>query len=58
MLTDGISVRVVQEFGGWTSLRMLERNTHPTGAEKRPHLHAKDGAESRALGGVSSGPLP
>ncbi len=35
MLADGISVRVVQEIGGWTSLRMLERYTHPTDAEKR-----------------------
>ena len=25
MLADGISVRVVQEIGGWRSLRMLER---------------------------------
>ena len=35
MLADGISVRVVQEIGGWTSLRMLERYTHPTDAETR-----------------------
>ena len=34
MLAAGISVRVVQEIGGWTSLRMLERYTHPTDAEK------------------------
>ena len=34
MLAEGISVRVVQEIGGWTSLRMLERYTHPTDAEK------------------------
>ena len=35
MLADGISVRVVQEIGGWRSLRMLERYTHPTDAETR-----------------------
>ena len=35
MLADGISVRVVQEIGGWTSLRMLERYTHPTDGETR-----------------------
>ena len=34
MLAAGISVRVVQEIGGWTSLRMLERYTHLTDAEK------------------------
>jgi len=34
MLAGGISVRVVQEIGGWSSLRMLERYTHPTDAEK------------------------
>ena len=34
MLAEGISVRVVQEIGGWTSLRMLERYTHQTDAEK------------------------
>ena len=35
MLAGGVSVRAVQEIGGWTSLRMLERYTHPTDAEKR-----------------------
>ena len=35
MLADGISVRGVQEIGGWRSLRMLERYTHPTDAETR-----------------------
>ena len=29
-----MGVRVVQEIGGWNSLRMLERYTHPTDAEK------------------------
>ena len=32
--TYGTSVRVVQEIWGWTSLRMLERYTHPTDAGK------------------------
>jgi integrase len=33
MVAAGISLRVVQEIGGWTSLRMLERYAHPTGAK-------------------------
>src|ERR1051325_10779725 len=33
MVAAGISLRVVQEIGGWTSLRMLERYAHPTGDE-------------------------
>jgi hypothetical protein len=28
-----VSLRVVQEIGGWTSLRMLERYAHPTDGE-------------------------
>jgi hypothetical protein len=32
----GISLRVVQEIGGWTSLRMLERYAHPTDIEMQP----------------------
>jgi integrase len=35
MLAAGISIRTVQEIGGWTSLRMLERYTHPTEDEKQ-----------------------
>ena len=35
MLASGASLRAVQEIGGWTSLRMLERYAHPTDAEKR-----------------------
>jgi len=27
---QGIVVRVVKEIGGWASLRLLERYTHPT----------------------------
>ena len=33
MVAAGVSLRVVQEIGGWTSLRMLERYAHPTGKE-------------------------
>ncbi len=33
MVAVGVSLCVVQEIGGWTSLRMLERYTHPTGEE-------------------------
>ncbi len=33
MVAAGVSLRVVQEIGGWTSLRMLERYAHPTGEE-------------------------
>ncbi len=35
MLASGASLRAVQESGGWTSLRMLERYAHPSDAEKR-----------------------
>ena len=35
MLGEGVLVRVVQEIGGWASLRMLERSTHPTDEEVR-----------------------
>ena len=35
MLARGASVRAVQELGGWTSMRMLERYAHPTDVEKR-----------------------
>ena len=33
MVAAGVSLRVVQEIGGWTSLRMLERYAHPSGEE-------------------------
>ena len=33
MVAAGVSLRVVQEIDGWTSLRMLERYAHPTGEE-------------------------
>ncbi len=33
MVAAGISVRVVQDIGGWSTLRMLERYAHPSGAE-------------------------
>ena len=33
MVAAGISLRVVQDIGGWSTLRMLERYAHPTGAE-------------------------
>ena len=35
MVASGASLRAVQEIGGWTSLRMLERYAHPSDAEKR-----------------------
>jgi len=35
MVAAGISLRVVQDIGGWSSLRMLERYAHPSGAEMR-----------------------
>ena len=35
MVAAGVSLRVVQEIGGWTSLRMLERYAHPSDTEKR-----------------------
>lgn len=33
MLAAGHSARAVQEIGGWSSLKTLQRYTHPTGAE-------------------------
>ena len=33
MVGAGISLRVVQDIGGWSTLRMLERYAHPSGAE-------------------------
>jgi integrase len=33
MVAAGISPRVVQDIGGWSTLRMLERYVHPSGAE-------------------------
>ena len=32
MVAAGISLRVVQDIGGWSTLRMLERYAHPSGA--------------------------
>jgi integrase-like protein len=34
MVAAGISLRVVQVIGAWSTLRMLERYAHPSGAEK------------------------
>jgi hypothetical protein len=33
MVPAGISLRVVQDIGGWSTPRMLERYAHLTGAE-------------------------
>ena len=33
MVAAGISLRVVQDIRGWSTLRMLERYAHPSGAE-------------------------
>ena len=33
MVAAGISLRAVQDIGGWSTLRMLERYAHPSGAE-------------------------
>jgi hypothetical protein len=33
MVAAGISLRVVQDIGGWSTLRMLKRYAHPSGAE-------------------------
>lgn len=41
MLVAGMSVRVVQELGGWRSLRMFERYTHPSDAETRRAQHTE-----------------
>lgn len=44
MVEVGTSLRVVQEIGGWQSLRQLERYSHPTEAAK---LAAVEGIGSR-----------
>ena len=33
MVAAGISLRVVQDIAGWSTLRILERCAHPSGAE-------------------------
>ena len=33
MVAAGVSLRVAQDIGGWSTLRMLERCAHPSGAE-------------------------
>jgi hypothetical protein len=33
MVAAGISLRAVQDIGGWSTLRMLERYAHPSGTE-------------------------
>jgi len=33
MVAAGIFLRVVQDIGGWSTLRMLERYAHPSDAE-------------------------
>ena len=48
MVAAGVSLRVVQEIGGWTSLRMLERYAHPTGEEKRQAVRVLSTATNAA----------
>ena len=35
MVDGGVDLRTVQEIGGWSSLRMVERYSHPTPKAKR-----------------------
>jgi len=65
----GISLRVVQDIGGWSTLRMLERYAHPSGAEMsravrvltayttrtKPGTTAKNGKRDRKKSSAASG---
>ena len=57
MLASGASLTAVQEIGGWTTLRMLERYAHPSDAEKRRavDLASVITDESRSEGGHERG---
>ena len=55
MLESGVSLRAVQEIGGWTSLRMLERYAHPSDAEKR---RAVELMAARTAPGTKTGTEP
>jgi integrase len=49
MLDAGISPRVVQYFGGWTTIRMVERYGHVRDAELRRAVSAMHELTNRAL---------
>jgi integrase len=51
MLRDGASLRAVQQIGGWTSLRMLERYCHVTDEE----LHRAVRLASTHAAGTNAG---
>lgn len=51
MLRDGASLRAVQQIGGWTSLRMLERYAHVTDEE----LHRAVRLASTHTAGTNTG---
>ena len=66
MIANGVSLRAVQEIGGWNSLRMVERYAHPTDAEKMravrlTHQHTEAAANGTTAGttrAVASGEKP
>ena len=55
MLESGVPLRAVQEIGGLTSLRMLERYAHPSDAEKR---RAVELMAARTAPGTKTGTEP
>ena len=72
MVAAGISLRVVQDIGGWSTLRMLERYAHPSGAEMSRAVRVltayttgtktgtatKNGQRDREKSGAASGDEP
>jgi hypothetical protein len=50
MVAAGISLRVVQDIGGWSTLRMLERYAHPSGAEMSRAVRVRVLTEYTATG--------
>jgi integrase len=44
LVEHGVSIRIVQEIGGWQSLRQLERYAHPSDAVKRAAVELIGGA--------------
>ena len=53
MVASGVSLRAVQETGGWSSLRMVERYAHVDDAELQravriTHNHAEAASTQRA----------
>lgn len=53
MVAAGVSLRAVQEIGGWTSLRMLERYAHPSDEEMQRAVRVLADSTTRANTGAA-----